>query len=127
MANYISRKESDNKANEIGKKAGLEVSKVFGGMMTGNYYDGNDYLNGKQRCFVTWLGHDGCKRPEWEVDIYERGIYDGKDKKDIVIFWKKTRLNDKDIDLLKSMIDPSVMEVLAYAEALKKNKEYVFD
>lgn len=123
MAKYKSRQESDNKANEIGKKAGLEVNKVFGGMMTGNYYDSSDYLNGKQRCFVTWLGHEGRKSPEWEVDIFERGINGEK----VVIFWKKTRLNDKDIDLLKNMTEPSVMEVLAYVEALKKNKEYVFD
>ena len=123
MAKYKSRQESDNKANEIGKKAGLEVNKVFGGMMTGDYYDANDYLNGKQRCFVTWLGHEGRKSPEWEVDIFERGINGEK----VVIFWKKTRLNDKDIDLLKNMTEPSVMEVLAYVEALKKNKEYVFD
>lgn len=123
MAKYKSRQESDNKANEIGKKAGLEVNKVFGGMMTGGYYYSSDFLNGKQRCFVTWLGHEGRKSPEWEVDIFERGINGEK----VVIFWKKTRLNDKDIDLLKNMTEPSVMEVLAYAEALKNNKEYIFD
>lgn len=123
MAKYLSREESDNKANEIAKKAGLEVNKVFGGMMTGGYYNGSDYLQGKQRCFVTWLGHDGRKSPEWEVDIYERGI----NGKDVVIFWKKTQLSDKDIDLLKKSTDLSAMEVLAYAEALKKNKEYIFD
>ena len=123
MAKYKSRQESDNKANEIGKKAGLEVNKVFGGMMTGGYYYSSDFLNGKQRCFVTWLGHEGRKSPEWEVDIYKRGI----EGEDIVIYWKKIPLTDEYIEQMKNIADPSDMEVLAYAEALKNNKEYIFD